>query len=65
MVFFKVEKGLARNTDVYPPNRVTDLKVVAMQVDQMILTIQWTAPGDDLDTGRGNFVRHIHSRINL
>lgn len=41
------------NTDVYPPNRVTDLRVVAVQVDARTMTIVWTAPGDDLDTGRG------------
>jgi hypothetical protein len=33
---------------------VTDLKVVAMQVDQMSVTIQWTAPGQELDNGTGN-----------
>lgn len=37
----------------YPPSRVTDLKVVAMQVDQMSLTIEWTASGDELDVGTG------------
>ena len=55
--YLKVEKALPRNTDVYPPSRVTDLKVVAMQVDKMILTIEWTAPGDDLDTGKGKFIQ--------
>ena len=39
--------------DVYSPNRVTDLKVASIQVNQMVLTIEWTAPGDDLDQGTG------------
>lgn len=65
MFYFKVEQALPRNTDVYPPNRVTDLRVVAMQIDEMILTIEWTAPGDDLDIGKGKFKRHIHSLISL
>jgi hypothetical protein len=38
----------------YPPNRVTDLKVVAMQVNQTSMTIEWTAPGQELDVGIGN-----------
>ncbi|XP_032788079.2 LOW QUALITY PROTEIN: calcium-activated chloride channel regulator 4 [Daphnia magna] len=45
---FRVEQP-KRNP--YPPSRVTDLKVVAMQVDQMSLTIEWTASGDELDVG--------------
>lgn len=40
--------------ETFPPSRVTDLKVVAMQVDQMSVTIQWTAPGQELDNGTGN-----------
>ena len=39
--------------DAYPPSRVTDLKVASVQVNQMTLTIEWTAPGDDLDQGTG------------
>jgi hypothetical protein len=37
----------------YPPGRVTDLKVVAMQVNQTSMTIEWTAPGQELDVGIG------------
>ncbi|KAK4015731.1 hypothetical protein OUZ56_030705 [Daphnia magna] len=45
---FRVEIPM---TTVYPPSRVTDLKVVAMQVDQMSFKIEWTATGDELDVG--------------
>ncbi|KAI9550565.1 hypothetical protein GHT06_005067 [Daphnia sinensis] len=45
---FRVEQP---KTSPYPPSRVTDLKVAAMQVDQMSLTIEWTATGDELDIG--------------
>ncbi|KZS12185.1 Calcium-activated chloride channel regulator 2 [Daphnia magna] len=48
---FRVEQP-KRNP--YPPSRVTDLKVVAMQVDQMSLTIEWTASGDELDVGKAS-----------
>lgn len=43
----------ATNRDVYPPSRVTDLKLKAMQIDKLAMTIEWTAPGDDLDAGTG------------
>jgi hypothetical protein len=33
---------------------VTDLKVVAIQVDQMSVAIEWTATGQQLDQGIGN-----------
>ena len=46
-----MEKPPAANRDVYPPSRVTDLKLVAMQIDKLAMTIEWTAPGDDLDAG--------------
>jgi len=39
--------------DAYPPSRVTDLKVASLQVNQMTMSIEWTAPGDDLDQGTG------------
>ena len=48
-----MEKPPAANRDVYPPGRVTDLKLAAMQIDKLAMTIEWTAPGDDLDTGTG------------
>ena len=43
-------------TTSYPPSRVTDLKVVAIQVDQMSVTIEWTAPGGQLDNGIGRYI---------
>ena len=35
---------------------MTDLKIVAVQIEKMILTIEWTAPGDDLDVGTGSYL---------
>jgi hypothetical protein len=37
----------------YPPSRVTDLKIVAIQVNQTSMTIEWTATGQQLDEGIG------------
>ncbi|KAI9556636.1 hypothetical protein GHT06_016426 [Daphnia sinensis] len=45
---FRVEIPM---TTTYPPSRVTDLKVVAMQVYETSFTIEWTATGDQLDVG--------------
>jgi hypothetical protein len=51
-VLFQVEKPLTPSYS-YPPSRVTDLKVVATEVDSTSLTIEWTAPGQELDNGTG------------
>ena len=47
-----MEKPLTRAIN-YPPGRVTDLKVVAVQFNKMSVTIEWTAPGEQLDQGTG------------
>lgn len=57
MVISKVEIPVTSTS--YPPSRVTDLKVVAMQVYEMSLTIEWTAPGEQLDVGLGIIPRSI------
>ncbi len=42
-------------TDSYPPGRVTDLRVVAMNAtDNMTISISFTEPGDDIDYGTGD-----------
>lgn len=37
--------------DVFPPNDVRDL--IATPVDTNTLSLTWTAPGEDLDSGTG------------
>ncbi|XP_071810549.1 calcium-activated chloride channel regulator 1-like [Asterias amurensis] len=37
--------------DIFPPSRVTDLRVCSVSKARGILALQWTAPGDDLDKG--------------
>ena len=42
--------------DVYPPSKVLDLSIVDLRDDnktEVTVTINFTAPGDDLDTGKG------------
>ena len=48
------------NYDSYPPGRVTDLSVVVVNdtAANISIVLKWTAPGDDLDEGTGNFLNH-------
>ena len=40
-------------SDVFPPNRITDLGVVGVVGDaQLFVTLNWTAPGGDFDHGK-------------
>jgi len=41
--------------DAYPPGPITDLTVVSIISDVNDTSVQllWTAPGDDMDTGKG------------
>ena len=55
----KANKTVSR-VDSYPPSRVVDLKVVAMEFYNMTVTLQWTAPGDDLDSGKGEALHQSH-----
>ncbi|XP_071846572.1 calcium-activated chloride channel regulator 3A-1-like [Apostichopus japonicus] len=45
-----VDSGFAARDDVVPPNRITDLEVAA--VNNSMVTLTFTAPGDDLDSGK-------------
>ena len=40
-------------TDIYPPSKVTDLKVELLE---STVRISFTAPGEDLDDGTGTIV---------
>jgi hypothetical protein len=41
--------------DIFPPKRVTDLKIV-MSDDSQVVQVQFTATGDDLDAGIGRLI---------
>ncbi|XP_072168409.1 calcium-activated chloride channel regulator 1-like [Diadema setosum] len=45
--------------DLFPPNRVQDLRVVRTSVETLSLVLLWTAPGDDLDFGIGRLTRLV------
>ncbi|XP_064459221.1 calcium-activated chloride channel regulator 2-like [Ornithodoros turicata] len=40
--------------DIFPPSRVTDLVVMHIDSGNMRVILQWTAPGNDLDSGRAD-----------
>ena len=49
---FYVKQGLRR--DVAPPSRVIDFHVSSIVNDSLYVELQWSAPGNDFDQGRGN-----------
>ncbi len=47
--------GLAvvqENRDIFPPSRITDLRLKSYANNSLKLTLQWTSPGDDFNIGR-------------
>ena len=44
------------HVDTTPPSRVVDLKVVRHLGYRNTLVLTWTAPGDDLDHGKGTWL---------
>lgn len=40
-----------QKTDVFPPNRITDLKVKSYLNSSLNVILEWTAPGDDYNIG--------------
>ena len=39
--------------DVFPPSAISDLQLTSVDLDNLTVTLQWTASGDDLDEGTG------------
>ena len=45
--------------DVFPPSDVKDLTLISLDRDNNIVTLQWTASGDDFDQGIGYYIISI------
>ena len=45
---------MSARTDVSPPSRVIDLQMSGTIDDSFYIRLEWSAPGDDYDKGRGN-----------
>lgn len=46
----------APSVDILPPNRIADLSVISIEHGNSTVTLQWTAPGNDYDFGKGNIL---------
>ena len=54
---FYVKQGLSGRRDVAPPSRVIDFHVSSIVNDSLYVELQWSAPGDNYDQGKGeNFL---------
>ena len=42
----------AHRNDVYPPSRITDFSLADYLPDSLYVTLKWSAPGNDYDSGR-------------
>ncbi|CAH1784723.1 unnamed protein product, partial [Owenia fusiformis] len=52
--------------DLFPPNKVTDLKVTDFSELDETVTLEWTAPGDDYDSGTvARFEVYMHDDLEL
>ena len=43
--------------DISPPNKISDFTLESQNDDNLSITLSWTAPGGDYDTGKGKFVQ--------
>ena len=53
---FRLHLDLHATEDNIAPSRITDLKVLKILRYRNSIALTWTAPGDDLDTGKGKVV---------
>ena len=49
-----VSNGQPEMDDMFPPSRVTDLKVKTFDNNTLYVTLQWSAPGGDFDLGKAD-----------
>ena len=50
---FYVRQGMSARADVSPPSRIIDFKMTGTIDDSLYIQLEWSAPGDDYDRGRG------------
>ena len=50
---FYVRQGMSARADVSPPSRVIDFQMTGTIEDSLYIRLEWSAPGDDYDRGRG------------
>ena len=52
---FYVRQGMLARADVSPPSRIIDFKMTGTIDDSLYIQLEWSAPGDDYDRGRGKY----------
>ena len=60
---FYVRQGMSARADVSPPSRIIDFKMTGTIDDSLYIQLEWSAPGDDYDRGRGNFQFHYYQSL--
>ena len=56
---FYVRQGMSARADVSPPSRVIDFQMTGTIDDSLYIRLEWSAPGDDYDRGRGKYYYNI------
>ena len=51
----EVPPGFEPDKDYIAPGRIIDVRVPETSFDQATVTLSWSAPGDDLDSGAGMY----------
>lgn len=51
-VQYVIKNGAPQMKDIFPPSRVSDLRVVGYINSTLYASLSWTSPGGDLDQGR-------------
>ena len=46
---------MSARADVSPPSRIIDFKMTGTIDDSLYIQLEWSAPGDDYDRGRGKY----------
>ena len=54
---YLIQDGTPQMRDVFPPVRVTDLKVFQVTNTSLQVSLAWTAPGDDLREGTASYYK--------
>ena len=62
---FYVRQGMSARADVSPPSRIIDFKMTGTIDDSLYIQLEWSAPGDDYDRGRGKYLFILRILSNL
>merc|ERR1719270_1680708 len=65
-VFISETETNSMKQDLTPPSKITDLRVVSANSSSLLVDLQWSAPGGDLDSGSvSSYEIRCHTDYNL